>query len=351
MGIGCKLGCDPEYHVLVTDRCGGATVAELAFSDLKWGRALDAVSEASVTIPPGKCGRLADVRTWRHELHVIRDNDEVWSGPVTTVPQCRSGTTLVAQDFWAWLGVRVIHNQLCFDPTCGGTAATGVAIAQALIEDALAPDDPCLLKYLHAVAGGTTQERNYAANSAYALDALTDLAKGGLDFTAIGRRLVIMPEGGTLGQLALLTCDAFDGDVCTTEDGGAAATRAVVTGKAADGTTVVSGSAGGVDDYLGLVEVLVNDDSVRTATAAQTQAAGLLQPIPPLLVQPPQGNGLTAEAPVCINELVPGVLVPVAMDCTCRPAEQMLRLTKLDVSVDAGGEKVAPLLSPVGATD
>jgi hypothetical protein len=54
------------------------------------------------------------------------------------------------------------------------------------------------------------------------------------------------------------------------------------------------------------------------------------------------------DAPVCMEELIPGVRVPMSVDCTCRVATQNLRLVKLDVTVDETGEKVAPLLSPVG---
>jgi hypothetical protein len=347
----CQLGCNPDYKLLVTDRGGGATVAEVEFEELKWGRVLDDVSTAQVTVPAGCCGELGGIRSWRHELHVIRDGDEQWCGPITIAPNCRSGVTLVAWDMFAWLGKRVIRSRRCYDPECGGSAATGPAIAEQLIRDGLDPDDPGLLEYLTVVPGGLLQERDYLANSAYVLNALRDLARGGLDFTAIGRRLLVMPEGATLAATPLLTCEHFLGDVCTTDDGANAATRAVVTGKAADNETVVTGSAGDIDPYYGLLEVLLNDDTVKTASAAQAQAAGLLASSDPsrLLIQPPQGNALDPSAPVCIDQLIPGVKVPVALDCTCREALQEMRLTKLDVTVTAAGEKVAPLLSPVAA--
>lgn len=345
----CSLGCDPTYEVLITDRCGGSPLLSVEFEQLKWGRVLDGISEASVTVPYGCCGKLADVRTWRHEMHVVRDGEEVWAGPVTTDVNCRSGVTLVATDMLSWLGVRTVRNALCYDPECGGTAATGPEIGERIVRDALQPDDPCLLRYLTVVPGGLRQEREYKANSRYAYAALADLAKGGLDFTTIGRRIILMPEGSTLGTTALLTCDHFLGDACVTEDGGGAATRAIVTGKTGENDeTVVTGSAGGTDDYYGLIEVLVNDDTIRTAEAAAIQAAGLIRNPPPLLVQSPEGAGLDPSAPVCINELVPGVTVPTALDCTCRTAGQNMRLMKLDVTVDVNGEKVRPLLAPIG---
>lgn len=349
--MSCELGCDPTYNLVITDRCAASTLMEVPFTQLRWQRVQDGVSETQVTVPltGDCCEKLANVRSWRHELHVIRDGDEVWSGPIVLQPNCRSGVTIIARDMFAWLGKRVIRTRRCFDPDCGGTAATGPAIAEQLIQDGLGPDDPCLLDFLTVVAGGLTQERDYLANSDYVLDALVDLAKGGIDFTAIGRRLIVAPNNSTLGRTALLTCDHFLGDVCTTDDGLGSATRAVVTGLAQDGTTVVSGAAGDTDPYYGLLEVLIDDDTVKTAAAAAAQATGLLAKSSPsrLLVQPPQGNGLDPKAPVCISDLVPGVTVPVALDCTCRDTMQDMKLIKLDVTVDANGEKVAPLLSPV----
>lgn len=344
--MACRLGCDPDYTVLITDRCNGSTVGAFEFDTLTWGRVLDGISEAKVTIPAGCCGKLANVRSWRHELHVIRADEEVWVGPIITQPNCRSGVTIQALDMLAWLGVRVIHEAHCYDPDCGGAPADPVLIAEALIRDGLEPDDPCLLEYLTVIAGGEAQERDYKAFSGYVLPALVDLARGGIDFTVAGRRIIVMPEGHSLGRTSMLTCEHFGGDVCTTEDGNGLATRAIVTGKAPDGTTVVSGSAGGVDPYYGLVEVLHDDETIKTASAASRQARGLVRNPAPLLVQPPQGSALTPEAPVCINELVPGVEVPAVLDCTCRTASAQMRLVKLDVTVNAQGEQVRPLLAP-----
>lgn len=349
--MACKLGCDATYEAVITNRCGRATVAILTdFERLTWGRVLDDVSQATVTLPGNCCDDLSDVRSWANELHIIRNGEEVWVGPIVVAPYCRSGVTLVAWDVAGWLEKRVIRTRTSFDPDTGGTAQDGPTIARDLIRFALAPDDPCIQQYVTRIPGGPTQERDYLAGSSKVMPALKDLAKGALDFTTIGRRIVLMPEGYALGRTALLSCDSFADDVCTTEDGLGLATAAWVTGKLSDNTTTFTDSAGGVDPYYGLVEELQIDDSVKTPQAARNQAAGIVNTHnpAPLLVQPPSGSALSAEAAVCINELVPGVEVPVAMDCTCRDVGQMMRLTKLDVTVDASGESVVPLLVPAG---
>lgn len=349
--MACRLGCDASYELLVTSRCGRATVTVLSnFTSLTWGRTLDDVSTAQVTMPGNCCDDINGIRSWGHELHVIRDGDEVWCGPIVTLPSCRSNVTFIAWDVAGWLQRRVIRARTCFDPDCGGVATDGPSIADRLVRDAFAPDDPCVLEYLTTITGGPAQERDYLAASGYTIDALKDLSKGALDFTTVGRRLILMPEGYTLGRTARLTCDAFGDDVCATEDGLGLATMAYVAGKLADTTTTVSGSSGGLDAFYGLVEVLQADDSVRTVAAAEKQAAGIVNSRnpAPVLVQPPGASALSPEAPVCISELIPGVEVPVLLDCTCRQVSQMMRITKLDVTVDASGEQVSPLLVPTG---
>lgn len=343
--MACRLGaCRADsYRVTLRDRTG-PSILELDFEQLDWDRRLNQVSEATVQVPSSCCGKLGEVWPWRHELSVSRDGDEVWTGPVETIANCATGGIVVkAKDMLGWLEHRVIHNDHDWTALPGIGA---VPAAAELIEDGFAPDDPDVLKYMVQLGGvGVVGGRSYLANSKYVIDALTDLAKGSLDFTTIGRRIVLMPAGYALGQTALLTCEHFAGDVCTSVDGAATATRAVVTGNG------VTGTAGGVDPYFGLLERLVDDQRIGRQSTADGQAAGLLLGVnpPPVLVQPPQGgNGLAPDSPVCLADLVPGVTVPVSVNCTCRTALQDMRLNQLSVSVTAEGETVAPLLTPLG---
>lgn len=339
----CRLGaCKADsYRVIIRDR-SGPEIAELDFTQLDWSRTLDAVSEATVQVPAGAacCGKLADVWPWRHELAISRDGDEVWTGPIKTPVNCVSGGTIKAEDSLTWLGRRIIHN----DHDWSGLDVGAVQAAVELIQDGFAPDDPNVLKWLTQFGTGVIGGREYVANSKYVLDALDDLAKGSIDYTTIGRRIIIMPAGYELGRTTLLTCEHFNGDLCTTVDGDAFTSRAVVTGLG------VTGEAGGVDPYFGLVETLVDDQRIGRLSTANGQAAGLLngKNPPPTLVQPPNGSGMSPDAPICLEDLVPGVTVPVSINCTCRPAIQDMRLTQLKVTVTASGESIQPLLTPIG---
>lgn len=339
----CRLGtCNADdYRAVIRDRTG-PEILELDFQSLEWNRNLNDISEATVTMPPGAdcCGKYGEIQPWRHELAISRNSDEVWTGPVRVPVDCTSNIVLKATDVLGWLEKRVIHNNHDWTVSLLGS----VQAAAELITDGFAPDDPNVLKYLDAIETGVIGGRSYLANSKYVIDALRDLAKGSLDFTTIGRRIVLMPPGYELGRTTLLTCQHFLGDLCTAVDGDAAATRTVVTG------TGVTGTAGGVDPYYGLLELLVNDDQIGRQSTADDQAAGLLEGRnpPPNLIQPPTGNGLAPDTPICLSDLVPGVTIPVSVNCTCRNSLQDMRLSSVKVTVDNSGETITPLLVPLG---
>lgn len=339
--MACRIGeCTANsYRVVVRDR-EGPELGELKFEQLDWDRRLDDVSEAKVQVPASECGILTDIEPWRHELSISRDGVEQWVGPIRVDPTCVSGRIIKATDVLGWLERRIIHE----NHDWSGEDVGAVPAAITLIQDGFAPDDPNVLQYLNSFGTGVLGGRSYLANSKYVIDALNDLAKGSINFTTIGRRIVVMRSGYPLGRMPLVTCEQFQGDLCTTSDGDAYASRAVVTGNG------VVGEAGGKDPYYGLVETLVDNQAIGRTTTANRTAAGLLlgRERVPVVIQSPQGSGFAPDAPLCLDQMVPGVIVPVSIQCTPRTATQDMRLTRLDVTVTAGGETIRPLLAPVG---
>lgn len=339
------LGCNPEYRVVIADRCrngGDGTVrVELdRITGIAWGRTLNNISSATITLEPGCCDQVREARQGR-ELIIFRDDRVVWRGELLDDPaDCREAVTISALDRWAILARRVIHQRLCFRAKCGGSPQGPLQIAQALIEDGYSGDDRCHdVTYVGSCA--VPIERDYAANSAYTLDALSDLARSRIDYTAHGERLIVMCKDVALGQTATLTCEHFSANVCAGSGGLSSATRVIVVG---DG---VFGFSGGSDPYYGLLEARVEDDSIKTVEAATEEARARRRAMMPPVwwVDAPSGSHLTADAPVGIEELVPGVQVPVQLDCTCTPLSEVMRLTDIAVTHTAGdGERVAATL-------
>lgn len=341
-----ELGCAEDYQVGFTDRYGGASTGPaLDASSVKWGRVLDDTSEATVTFPgddPDCCSALADIRSWCHDMCIYRDGAMVWQGPVVRPTASRAVNEFTARDVTAWLSHRVIHNLIDYTPA-GAGAADLTAIAEHIVRDAFEPDDPNVLPYLTVRPSGVTGERRYEPDTTYAFTELQELARGGIDFTAIGHRIILSGQE-PLGRLATLTDEHFAGDLKVIEDGLSATTRAIVTG---EGVTATSGGVG----VCGLLETLVKEQQIKDAGSAQYEADALVRAgdPAPLILEVPAGAQLTPDAPVTIEQLVPGVVIPVAATDLCRPVTTVLQLTRVEVSYGNGNEAVQITLAPLGA--
>lgn len=340
------LGCPENYTVAFHDNRGevpqGAAVEP---ASVAWNRVLDDTSDAQVVVEVSDtecCETMSNVRTWCNDMSIYRDATLVWQGPLSQISYEGDTVTLQAKDITAWLARRAIHNALDFTAT--GLGATDLAlIAEAIVRDAFAPHDPNVLQYLTVIASGIIGERKYSANAGYSGDELRELARTGVDFTAIGHRLILAGEM-PLGRLATLDDEHFAGALRVIEDGTAAVSRAIVIGEG------VSAMAGGVGP-CGLIERLVKEDAIRDVPSAQAEADALVAggTPTPLFLEVPDGSRLTPDAPVDIMELVPGVVMPVASTQTCRSVSALLRLTKLAVTfTSTDGEAVAVTLAPPG---
>lgn len=342
MGV---LGCADSYAAAFHDRTGAVPAGEeVEPVRVEWGRVLDDTSEAVVTLPgddPECCGATKDVHAWCNDLSIYRDSELVWQGPVVRITSSADQTVVTARDVTAWLARRLVHHLLDFTASGRGAADLAV-IAEAIITDALADDDPGILPYLLTLTSGVADERLIEPETAYAADELRELARIGLDFTALGRR-IILAGAAPLARLGTLTDEHFVPAPTVIEDGLSAVTRAVVHGT---GVTAAAGGAGA----CGLLEHLAKEDQIVGQEAAQAEADALVAAgyPTPLILDVPDGARLAPDAPVTIADLVPGVIVPVTVADLCRPVAADLRLTRLAVTYDAGGEEVKVTLAPVG---
>lgn len=350
------LGCCDARAVIVT-RCrqpdgqppsGTAPVARLdRITRLCWGRELDDTSEAEVVAPtsgdPVCCAALADVRTWANELVIERCGEEVWQGPITRLTYGPGGVAVEARDVTAWLDVRVVRDPIDFTEENGTGPVDLAVIAEAVIRSALRIDDPCLLDFLDINLTGVEGELELEPNTKLAGDALRDLARIGLDFTAIGRRIWVGPDTGAVARSTLRDVH-FRDTIEVVEDGEEAGTRWSVNG---DGVSCVRG---GEDPFYGLIERIADEPSITDDDTACTAAESRLDSTnpPPLFVNIPEGASLTPDAPVDITELVPGQAFNVDVDLVCRRVNQVMTLTSLQACYSDEGEDIAVTLAPAG---
>lgn len=346
------LGCSSDYRFIVNDRCRGGeqgqTMVEITDYVLsaKYNRVLNAPAKAELVMASGCCDALREVREGR-DLSIYRDGDLAWNGEIWFDPtDCSQATGITAYDRWAILWRRLIQKRLCFRTQCGGAPASVQAIVEALIADA-SVDGRCLKSNLRFLGSCPSPiERDFLEDSMYTSTAIEGLVRSRIDFTSSGNWLIAMCKNRSIGKLATLTCEHFTTELCRGSAGLDAATRVVIEG---DGVT---GSAGGIDPYYGLLEVRREDDSIKSQDAADDEAREtLLQLKPPLnWITAQSGAVLTPSAPVELEHLVPGAAVPVMLDCVCIPLAETMRLVEVEVNYVAatqgsGGESVAVTLA------
>jgi hypothetical protein len=329
-----SLGCATHSYT-VTDRDGGQVASSGTLTAVSWNRVLNDVSSATVVVGvsgPSCCAELGSVRSWRHRLNVYRltafGSSLVWSGPVVNVDWKNDEVVISAVDLIGLLDRRVPHQDFDFE----ATDLTG--IARALIDDGFAPDDP---GHTVTVVGpcGVTGGRAYRRDVGQTADHLRDLADTGLDFTAVGTDIVILPDA-FCDVVGLLSDDDLPDGLSVAEDGASLVTRAIVAGPEADDPV---GTAGGANDYYGLLERYIEQRNITDQTSADQAAAGALTAslAVPVFIDT-QDITLSPQADVEIERLVPGWCLDVTSAATCRTITQRLKITGVQVSEDGGTE-------------
>lgn len=325
-------GCG-SHSAVVLDR-GGATVATVdVLVEVEWNRVLDGISTARAVIQPDGdcCNRLGRIGSWRNRLVIFRDEQYVWDGPITDISWSLGQVEIQAEDVLVWLDDRVPHENRTF---------TNVDLTEPavwLIEDGFAPDDPGHTVQVIGKAG-ITGSRSYSAGIGQSGDHLRQLAEAGIDFTAIGSKILLLPETHMASVGRLSDADLPEG-LQVSEDGKSLVTRWVVAGSEESG---VVGSDGGTDPYYGLHERYVEmseitdvDSAVQAATARRRSTSAV-----PVFVDTQQVT-ISPLAAINVPSLVPGWCLDVTSASTCRQVSQRLKITGVKVT-ETGGDDDSP---------
>lgn len=344
---------------MIQTQGGGQILGELPASVLGWGRRLDDLSECNVTIPVSSlsdrcCGLLKEAHTWGHELVVFRDGERVWEGPMVTLRENETnGVVVRALDAYGYMLRRVHRGR------SNGAPVFAIDEAEFDVTDAFTLDgwdgaDPNVLAYLEVLGAGTgpVTQREIPALSGYYFDTLDQLGDGGVNFTTVGRRIILWPDTLTLGRVpTLLPSQHLSSDVTIVEDGLALAQRSIVTSDNAISGTSALPSFPTSDPFYGPVELLTNIPNLATTGACDSAADSIrAQGFPaPVLLEIPDGSTLTTDAPYSIGDLVPGVLMPVSHQGRCRSVASDFVLTSLQVTQTSEGETVQISVAPLSA--
>lgn len=335
-----------RHRVEVRTRGGGRTLGVLQHSRLSWTRQLDEVSSAEVTAAKGSdIDPLASLREWQHELLIYRDEDPepVWLGPCTPPPTFGvEAATVSARDLFAWLERRVQPTDRAF------THADLADVFAAYVRDVLAVENSMGMTLSVTPSDVTGDRAVTAASLTRCADALRELARTGVDWTVIGRRLLVGGVEIPTPDIPTLVDEHFLNPVVTPLGG---ASKVYVRGGSADFSAVVPvGVAADVGSPLGLVETVADEPGILDQISADRAAATRLD----LFGDDPKTLRATLDpsAPVDFTTLVPGAHAYVKLADHTSPIDGPMRLLSVTVTHEVGDsgetETVEVVFTPVG---
>lgn len=371
---GATLGCG-THRVFVYRRGGKERVGEIRnMSYIDWGRVRDDISTSKIEVSGWDvdCGNLLSLlESWAYEIVILRDNgysvDRVWEGPITLLTYEVDSVTIHAKDVMGYVYRRNIRQQMN-DRVLG---ASVVDRARRILQNAFAPDDPNVLAYLNPIetAEVPQQYRSTPAYSRTAFEEVDDMAaNAGLDYTALGRSILLWGTRYRLGTLPEFRDEDLGAPPIVSEYGMQMANHYTVS----DGNGVY-GSAdrldeNGVDPKYGLVEMLSSTWASESEADSGTYTQEGLETIrksfeafaersiadrypPPVIVRVPDNTTLNPDAVVSIQQLVPGVIIPLRSIGTLRKVVADQKLDSIKVVEQNGRETVSITLSPFSYDD
>lgn len=372
-------------RVFVYDRGGQVLRGEITpLVDVKWNRIRDDISKATIHITEwdeSSKSFLRGLRTWTNELVVFREVNNkmtrVWEGPIIRISGNHEGLEIEAWDVMAYVYRRIMRQGYndAYRVINGVQLGlkTVVHRAQQIVMNALAYDDPYILPYLTPLhfAGDATTSRVRPDYSRTAWEEVDDLAAlAGLDYTASGRRLIMWDTHRPIGRLPEMRDGDFTKPPIITEYGMSAANYFAVTNG-----TGIWGAANRFSDQTdpelplpgdeGFIEQLASaygesegaavDQTLDKTAITKAQKAFEQQADrnisgrwpQPIVVRIPDNTPLSADVNLGINQLIPGVWVPLRSTGGVRELAQWQKLDEMTVSQTAAdGEKVTVVFSP-----
>ena len=331
-----------NYGVTISEWSGRIIwqTTDTRFNALQFAREHSEVSKATLeaVMPRDVAGRL---EPWVHLMSVYRDEVLVWHGAVIKVRAAGMRVELEAADGAAMFARRRIPSNRTWRQHDATQAM------QTMVEDGLGYLDPVnLVENLVAYESRIWVTSHYVAGEAMVSDAVADFVEQGLAWTVSAGRLLIGPVGARRST-AQITDRDFDGELAVEKDGTDMVTDALVVGKGVTGVYTA-----GPTPY-GMLQAIEKDDGAVREYECEQAAKRLVDDLQqaPRRIEVSGASRLLPTAPVTIEELIPGVRVPVASNQTGITVGATMQLVKLDVDVSDSGEAVKITLEETSVMD
>lgn len=343
-----RLGCGIP-SVYITRVGGGQRLTEVKASRVAWRRALDEISDSRVDIATGqdaKCAAvLNELEPFLYETSIYRDDSEAWVGPLTEPAYTINDMSIQSRDLFQWFERRVLPFDRTFVDVDLAT------IAAQLLVDALDIDPSPNISFTVNNCGVIGSRTVLGITYRRAADEVRELARSGLDFTAVGRRILFGGKEVISPRLPTLTAEMFEIQNFRLV-GMSKANHVIVLGATPPGvTTPLVGIAGGDDPPI--VTTTVQEPSILdipSATAAAETRWDLLHLAPQYVT-----GRFLEDAPVSIDDLIPGCIAEIRQQVGYRYIEGDFRLVGVLVSADVGSdgvkESVDAVFQPVGSME
>lgn len=378
------VGRCSTHRVMIFDRGGTRRKGEVKMlSEVKWARDRDGISEASIIVQGNTaCSRqrklLSEISAKRHEMVVYRGDERVWEGPIFRISDEGDEIKIFAKDVLAYLfgtpltrvwdngvkadGVmpvttrleRIIRYELAH--TRQGRALGGQIVTIPGWETL----DPPVNLLAHLDIRHFPNEAGTAAKTrAFEMTVGEHLANygrsGGLDFTAVGRRIILWDTSRQIGNISTVTEADFYGNVLVSDYGADHTQAAYVLGQ--DGVYGEAVNPEWMDHYgpWSTVFNAYNEEGTVAPTVGElnSQAARNVSgrsPVP-VEVRVPDNSNVVLSQKLTIDDLVPGTRVPLRATLNARALSQDQKLDHVQVTENGQGEKVQITLTPATRPD
>lgn len=358
--------CIEKHSIYIFDRGGMTRLAQiLDVSSVVWQRDRDGVSEAMIRVEGSACSAqaemLASIEPKRHEVVIFRGDTRVWEGPVWRVGWHADWVEINAHDIFQYLlGTPLTQTYSNAYPN-GGPVSTRI---NTILQHELLPwealDPPVnILPHLE-IHHFENEAETSAVTKPYEMtvgEHIQNLAHySGIDWACVGRSFHVWDVSRYLGRTRLLTeADFLGSEVILTAYGADHTQRAIVVGE--DGKY---GSATATEnaDYYGpwtSIHTAFNEQGQDGPTQselnsqAQRNISGRT-PVP-VEVRVPDNSSIRLTDTLTIDDLVPGVQIPVLATLNARRMSQMQKLDHLQVTEDETGETVQVTMVPATKPD
>lgn len=362
MALSCEI-----HTAYIYDRGGLHQIALLEpLFRIKWERRRDDVSAAMAYIatPTKECAHLFGmIHAGRAEMVVFRGKKRVWEGPVVRIAYKGTAIEIEAHDVMHYAVRTIMHNEYDDRYPNNGPVLDRIErifLGELSRKEALDPPINVIEHVQYIYATPPAQDAGTAAHTKpYELTVFQHIdqyaARGGVDYTTVGRSILFFDVHTKIGQTAMVTMDDFIGSPIITEYGMELGTYVAMT----DGEGNW-GAAGGVDPYYGEHELLFqayDESSQNTANPEEPPTVAELtsqavrshnqSKLPPMVVRIPDNTRLNPNGSLTIEDLVPGMHIPLTADLPGRQLSQMQKLDSMSVEETAGsGEIIKVTLSP-----